>query len=314
MQDFFLNNYRLGSDGNIFLKKIKYYSLRRFAIRILANFFVPIWYKLSNLFDLKKLNEENREVEVIVSLTTFPTRINKIWIVIECMLRQSYSPDKIILWLSKEQFPNKNYLPKRLLKLQARGLEIVLCEGDIRSHKKYYYTLKKYAGSILITVDDDFIYPSTMIQELIDESVLNPKMICCHRALKIKTNGNQILPYNEWEYIYGKMGPAFNIFFTSGGGTLFPPNSMHAEVLNEDVFVKYCLHADDIWLNIMSQIANTKIIKVESKFQLIPILNKNDITLTSINVDQKLNDLQLEEIRKFYENKFGDPLKRLFSQ
>ena len=60
----------------------------------------------------------------------------------------------VILWLSKEQFPDRSFIPNSLLSLEKRGLIIELCEGDLRSHKKYYYALRQYPNDIIITIDD----------------------------------------------------------------------------------------------------------------------------------------------------------------
>lgn len=56
--------------------------------------------------------------------------------VIETILSQSIKPDKVILYLSKVQFPRlEEDLPDSLLNMKARGLDIRFVEGDIRSHK-----------------------------------------------------------------------------------------------------------------------------------------------------------------------------------
>lgn len=52
-------------------------------------------------------------------MTTIPSRIDKVWIPIECMMRQSCKPDKILLWLGKDEF-RKVELPDRLKGLQKR--------------------------------------------------------------------------------------------------------------------------------------------------------------------------------------------------
>lgn len=314
MNDFFIKKYSLIRDKGLFLQKIKYYSAQRFLLRILANIFVPAWFVLTNLTFSKKLKAHKKDRKIIVSLTTFPSRINKIWIVVECMLRQTYPPDRIILWLSKKQFHGLSSLPDNLLKLQRRGLEINFCDEDLRSHKKYFYTLKNYSNDVLITVDDDFIYPSSLIEELMKLHLENPQAICCHRALHITMKEKKILPYNDWEYIYNQYGPAFDIFFTSGGGTLFPPFFLHKEVLNDEVFMKFCKYADDIWLNLMSQMNNIKTVKsAYSHGVSIPLYIPGNTTLSSINVDDGLNDIQLNDVRSFYmKNKGIDPLKNLY--
>ena len=44
---------------------------------------------------------------VVVSLTSFPKRIDTVDIVIKSMFKQTVIPDKILLYLSKEEFKNK---------------------------------------------------------------------------------------------------------------------------------------------------------------------------------------------------------------
>lgn len=53
-----------------------------------------------------KLQPRKSGEEIIVSLTTFPARISTVWITIETIFRQEVMPDRIVLWLAKEQFPN----------------------------------------------------------------------------------------------------------------------------------------------------------------------------------------------------------------
>lgn len=77
---------------------------------------------------------KKREQKIIVSLTSFPKRIDTLWITIETLLRQSMKPDEIILWLAEEQFNGIDSLPKALLEQQKRGLTIRFCD-DLRSHK-----------------------------------------------------------------------------------------------------------------------------------------------------------------------------------
>lgn len=309
MNDFFIKKYSLILNNNSFLERIKYYSVKRFLIRFLANIFVPIWFFITNLFDKKRLSENNRDRKVIVSLTSFPARINRLWIVVECMFRQTYSADIIVLWLSKEQFKGLESLPKNLLKLQKRGLEIEFCDGDLRSHKKYYYALKKYPKDIIITIDDDVFYHSKLISDLIDAHSEFPNSVCCNRASRIIIKDGIVSPYNDWEYIWNKVGPDYNVFPTGCGGVLYPSGALNEDVFNEEIFMKYCMYADDIWLYFMAQLNNTKLVKTNATNELIPIFNRGDVKLTSINVDNGLNDIQLNEARDYYiKNKKIDPL------
>ena len=137
-------------------------SFLRFVIRIISNTLLPLYFIITSSSKKYRIVNngsltEHRE-RILVSFTSFPKRINKVWLVVESLLRQSYKPDLVILWLSKEQFESLNVLPARLLNLQKRGLMLKIKEGDMRSHKKYYYALREYPNYVIITVDDDIIY------------------------------------------------------------------------------------------------------------------------------------------------------------
>ncbi|MEO6851924.1 MAG: hypothetical protein ABI166_14880, partial [Mucilaginibacter sp.] len=95
-------------------------------------------------------------------------------------MHQTVLPDKIILWLSSDQFSGVLSLPKKLLKLQKRGLEVRFCQGDLRSHKKYFYALQEFPEDFIVTIDDDIIYPTDMLEQLINLSNIYPSCICCH--------------------------------------------------------------------------------------------------------------------------------------
>lgn len=81
---------------------------------------------------------------LIVSLTSFPARIEYVWMVVETIKRQTVLPEKIILWLSVDQFPSMESVPKTLLNEQNEMFEIRMVNDDIRSYKKYYYAMKYF--------------------------------------------------------------------------------------------------------------------------------------------------------------------------
>lgn len=97
---------------------------------------IPIMMRVtSSKKDFSLVCQNSGREKIIVSLTSFNKRIGRVWIVIESILRQTCKPDMIILWLSKEEFPSMECLPKKLLRLQKRGLIINLREGNLMSHK-----------------------------------------------------------------------------------------------------------------------------------------------------------------------------------
>lgn len=261
---------------------------------------MPIYYFLTRNNVNHRLRDDKNEIQIIVSLTSFPNRINRLWIVIETIMRQTLKPDKIILWLSKEQFSSFDSLPKKLRSQCLRGLEIRLVDGDIRSHKKYFYTLKEFPCCNMITIDDDIFYRSNMIEDLITYSVKYPFCIISQYSSEISWTDFKLDPYFLWKKNVIEKEPNFTTFFGSGGGTLFPPNSLFLGILNKDLFMELAPTADDIWLNAMSRLNNTKVVATKYYSNNIPVLNFNNITLESINNGNNQNDIQINSVRNFY--------------
>lgn len=313
MIDFFTKLYDSVIDKNAFLTKVRWYSLQRVSIRVIANAIIPIYFISTKANPKYSISSKNfTSNNIIVSLTSFPVRINRIWLVLESLLRQETKPDRIILWLSEKQFASSDKLPKRLLKLKKRGIEIRFCENDLRSHKKYYYALKEFSNSNIITVDDDVFYHSKTLSYLLDTKNKYPNTICCNEASNIKILDGKIMPYSEWENIIGASAPTFNIIPIGVGGVLYPPGALYSDVLNEKIFTETCFFADDIWLNVMSRLQGTKVTKTSFNSHYLPVINFKNITLNSINVRERLNDKQLASIRKYYtDNTNIDPFINL---
>jgi hypothetical protein len=196
------------------------------------------------------INTEKREEEYIVSLTSFPARINLSWISIECLMRQSFKPDRIILWLAEEQI-DMDELPESLLILKGRGLEIEFCD-DIKSHKKYFYAMKNYPNANILTFDDDLYYDSYVVENLIKLHEKFPKNIVSNRAHKIRFSGDKLMPYRIWHHNVIDNEPSFKLFHTSGAGVLFPGGCLAKETFDKDLIKELSLRSDDVWLKVMS--------------------------------------------------------------
>lgn len=240
---------------------------------------------------------------LIVSLTTFPTRINDVWMTIECLLRQTYMPEKIILWLSKEQFSSKKDLPESLLKLENDVFEMRFVNGDIRSHKKYVYAFNEFPTKLIVTIDDDIIYSPNLIENLVKANRQYPNDVLCCYARIIKWNKSKCLePYNNWPVTSNI--DCTELFFGSGGGTLFQPSKLYKDVLNVELSKELTPLADDIWLNAMCRLSKLKIRLITRSLYLFMDKNEGE-SLSKQNVGKQMNDIQLQNIVDYYVKKIG---------
>lgn len=270
------------------------------SLRLYLNISLPIFYKCSRI-QKKKKRSEYTDKKVIVSMTTFPARMKTLSIVLESLFRQTVFPDEIILWLADEQFSDHEQVEKKLDVYIKLGLKIRYCD-DLRSHKKYFYTLKENPKAIIITVDDDIIYPEDMIEKLLETHTEYPNKIVCNRAHLMKKNEQGLLPYNQWNNrARGIVGPDLYLCPTGSGGCLYPPESLSEHVFDVEVLKKLCFYADDLWLKCMGYMKGTEVVITgKDNPEMFDIIGTNKSGLAQINVEQRLNDEQLEAITLYY--------------
>lgn len=68
---------------------------------------------------------KHRRPRIIVSMTSYPARINTVHLAIRSLLAQKVLPDKIVLWLCKSDFPNREAdLPQSLRDVLWHDVEV----------------------------------------------------------------------------------------------------------------------------------------------------------------------------------------------
>lgn len=272
------------------------------VVRTISNLFIPLWYKMTLT---PSIIPYRKEKQVIISLTSFPKRFSKLWIVIESLMRQKEKPDYIRLYLSNEQINSLNELPQSILRLQKKGLQIYIKDNDLRSHKKYYYAFQENPDALIITVDDDIIYPSNITQELLSAYRLYPNSIISRYGHYLKICNGNIIPYAEWSNDI-LSNPSNNIFFGSGGGTLFQPNRIHKDIFNYNVFMDICKLADDIWLNAYIRLSGFNVYLINNMpCSILNVQIKSDDRLTTQNVGENLNDIQIKNVCDYFKSKYN---------
>ena len=252
------------------------------------------------------LNTVSREREVIVSLTSFPPRMEIVWVVLKIMLSQTYKPDRILLYLAEEQFPGRK-LPEWAELYREAGVAFIFCEEDLKPHKKYFYAMRDYPEAIIITVDDDMLYGVDLLETLMDSYAKFPKAISAMRTARIAIDENGcVLPFSEWDKICRDVTnkPLMRFLLVGVGGVLFPPNSLHREVLNIDMIKKVCLHTSDMWLQIMAVLQGTPVVLASDNSIQRTIEESQSVALFNKNKNEY--DSQLNAILDIYNNYHGE--------
>ncbi len=291
-----------------FIRRIYYSVIDNFI-----NYFKIIKFKLidSNKKQVEITDnklKDNRKI--IVSLTSIPSRFNKLHLCLETIMEQTMKPDKIILYLGLNA---KNIeLPKELIKMKKRGLEIEYREDKyLKPHTKYFYAMQEYPNDIIITFDDDILYDKNIIKNLYKSYLKYPNAVSCIRAHKITfTDKNEIEKYNNWKMEYKEKDsliPNHYLCATGVGGVLYPPHCFGKETFNIENIKKLSLNQDDLWLKVMQIIGKTKVVKATKKnYHLYVIKDTQNIALCKANVKQCANDEIMKNLIEYYNIEYED--------
>lgn len=253
----------------------------------------------------------NTVKDLIISLTSYPKRIANVHEVILSLFEQSILPEKIILWLAEDQFPNKDKdLPDSLLKLKNDIFEIRYCK-DIRSYKKLIPALKEFPTKAIITCDDDLILEKHTVENLYNSYKRNPDVIWTNRAHYITLNkDDSIKKYNKWVNSISYHTPSYNTFLTGGAGTLYPPNCLYKDITDEKLFTKLCPDTDDIWFWAMAVLNNKKIAVIKHNTLYTPVITNDEEALFNKNCING-NDKNIENLVTYYPNLLAKLNKKL---
>ena len=261
--------------------------------RLIKRLFIQI--KLFTPIKIKNINKD-----IIVSLTSYPSRLQKLHYVIRSLLHQKMSPYKIILYLGSDT--KDSDIPYSLKKLQKYNFEIKKNYEDLKPHKKYFYAMQEFSNKIIITVDDDLIYDKNLISDLYNSYKKYPNCVSARRVHKMTEKDNKIESYNNllWEY-KNELNPSHSLLATGCGGVLYPAHIFPKETFNKDDIKKYCLNTDDIWLKFMELKNDIKVVFTNSKIiHPLTIRNSQDSGLMHTNTsNENRNDINIKLMEDF---------------
>lgn len=259
--------------------------------------------------------------KIIISLTSYPDRIQTVDKVICSLFEQNEKADEIVLWLSREEFPKKNEdLPESLKCLVGKnGFRIEWRGGNLKSHKKYYYILQENKN-IVITVDDDMYYSKTLVHTLMESYRKHPNAISARNVHMVFKENNSILPYITWEshateYIGTER---MDLCAIGVSGILYPPGCANSRWFDEVSIRTYAENQDDLWLKYNEIIDHIPIVYTGIEEDDILIKESQSNALYMNNAQGGQNDACIEKlVQKMqsnfavaYQNWFGNLMGR----
>ena len=242
-------------------------------------------------------DDKKREIPVIVSLTTYPKRFGDMELCLKSLILQSVKPDKIIVYLGKDSADIS--LPYNLEKYKEYGVEFK-CDGtcNLKSYKKFYYAMQEFSDAIIITADDDIIYPVNWLESLLESYKKYPHAISARRVHLMRLNGSELAPYNSWiDQCREIREPSHSLFATGCGGILYPPHSLYFRAFDREVFMDICSSADDVWLKCMGFLNDFPVVWVpNNEVDLPEVENTNMTALQNNNVGKNMNDMFMKNV------------------
>ena len=244
--------------------------------------------------------------QIIVSLTSFPAALPYAAQAIRSVLEGSFLPDKIVLYLTAQQFPSGKIPPDLHDLLNINSIfEVRFYNQTIRSYTKLIPALQDFPNDIVITIDDDVRYHKNMLKRLLSRHKKYPNAVIGHRVRRIKLNAR----YRKWKcykrvsLLTRSFKPSYRNLQTGVGGVLYPPHSLSEEMLKPDLFMQLAPTVDDIWFWAAAVSKGTKIAPVPFGFWRQPDLGKpSKVSLRSTNVFSNIdvNRTVFESIMKKY--------------
>lgn len=230
------------------------------------------------------LNRAPREKKIIVSLASYPPRFPMLDKVLKRLLDQTMKPDRLILHLDDSIKPDD--VPEAIRSLTQYGLEIRYCPYDLKPHKKYFFAMQEFPEEVVITVDDDTIYPRELVETLVESWRRFPDCVSAIRAHKINlTREGEIKPYADWDWECRKRNrPSMRYVATGCCGVLYPPHAIPREGFDIDAIRETSLNNDDLWLKFMEVRTGTKVV-ICGKKALLDCVELEEAQHTSLRED-----------------------------
>lgn len=234
--------------------------------------------------------KNKKELPVIVSLTSIPSRLSTLHLTIRSILNQNVRPQKIVLWLHESL---KQEVPEQLGLLECELFEIRYSSLTC-SHRKLIHSLELFPNDVIVTCDDDMMYRPNWLFLLYQEHLKNSDAIIANQTRYIQyTKRGDLLPYKLWIYQGDKPFNQNAVIPIGAEGVLYPPHVLSHLATDSDLFLKFAPKADDLWFKAMSFLKGTESVPALIKPKpSIPILGSQKYALKKTNIGGDKNTRQ----------------------
>lgn len=187
--------------------------------------------------------------KIIISFTTLPKRISKIKKTIDSLLNQSVKPNHIYLWLPKEfkRVKNQDITIPSFISNTPIEIKYTIDYGPFTKLRPTL-EIEKDPNTIIVTADDDVLYPPNWLENLLNASKLLPDSAIGYRGRIFQNRKN--LNYNQSNLYYGSYEKKYLKvdILTATWGALYKRRFFDKEIFDDNI-LKSSFFVDDIWIN-----------------------------------------------------------------
>lgn len=220
-----------------------------------------------------------------ITFTTIKARLHAAMKVIESLHNQTVLPKKILLFVSREPYLLDQGISvddiadckiDRFPLLEIRWVKNTGPYRKIIPFVAEAAMVKPFKEMLFITVDDDTLYPSTFVGDLIQaHRQFNCVVAFRGRAIKLSESGG-VSPYGQWPA--GSAIPSYANIPTGKDGVIYSTRYFSPAFLAEDLFLATAPTADDLWIKWNTSFAGVKSVVLnpeacESDYKSFPLVD-----------------------------------------
>ena len=196
------------------------------------------------------MKNDKLNLNVVVSMTTIPSRKERLITNLPAILEQSYDFHKLVINVD-DNLTEEDYKFYDSLKDMDNRIMINKADAKWRSCNKLLPTIKLFPESPIITVDDDIYYPRNCFFYLVEQHLKTPQCVVAHEINPISVDDNGYV--NFYNNIDIKLRQIEWGKYLSNCA-LFPPHTFDGTDLYDYDKMMYCTNGnhDELWFWVQS--------------------------------------------------------------
>lgn len=211
------------------------------ALRVAAR-----WLRLHLPIGIRQPPRAARPERVVISLTTIPARVRSLAPVLRSLLDQDTPADRIILWLPSRSLRQNQDYPDAAEIDVPDGIEVIDCE-DLGPATKLLHSLRLENGALIIAVDDDVVYPRTLVSTLLSAHRNEPETAFGLRGVNLQSGTRFIDLWHVLSSGIDQIQPVDILFGT--WGYMVPAWLCDGAIHDFSGYPEAVRWVDDVWIS-----------------------------------------------------------------